>query len=112
MIRSLFLALLLSAPAWAHEAQSTAGQPLGWNWDPVCCGSRDCAIIPDSAVVEGPDGFHVTLGPGQHPMLTTKGYSAVIPYGSEKTSPTGEYGICLASEGTYRFCFYSGGKGY
>ncbi|MDI1262266.1 MAG: hypothetical protein PS018_03295 [bacterium] len=107
-----FILWMIVSTAGAHEATSTAGQPLGWAWAPECCGGTDCAIIPSSAVVEGPDGYRVTLKAGEHPMLSTKGYSAVIPYGSERTSPTGEYGICLGVEGAHRFCFYAGGKGY
>jgi hypothetical protein len=108
----LIVLLILATGAEAHEATGINGQPLGWNWDAGCCGSSDCSIIPDSAVVEGPDGYHVTLRAGQHPMLREKGYSAIIPYGSERTSPTGEYGICLAAEGTHRFCFYAGGRSW
>lgn len=100
-----------SMKACAHEATNTAGQPLGWRWDAFCCGGTDYAIIPSSAVVEGPDGYHVTLKAGEHPMLHSKDYSAVIPYGTEKVSPSGDYGICLGHEGNVRFCFYAGGRG-
>lgn len=110
----LFLAVLflLVSRAEAHEATSVDGKPLGWDFPAICCHNRDCAVIPASTVQELPDGYHVTLLPGQHPMLTTKGYSGVIPYGQERPSPSGDYAICLAPEGARRLCFFAGDRGY
>ena len=105
-------------PAWSHQAHTIAGDPLGWLWPPECCNSAatsptgDCAVIDPSTVTEGPDGYHVNLKVGDHPRLKTKGYSAVIPYGLERNSPSGEYGICLTTDGSHRFCFFAGGKLY
>jgi len=96
----------------AHEVKSLAGKPLGFNWPTECCGGQDCAFIPASSVKETPDGYRVTLRAGQHPMLFTKGYSDTVPYSRAKTSPTGDYAICLSAEGMNRFCFFAGGRGF
>jgi hypothetical protein len=105
----IFLAVAL---AQAHEAVNLEGKPLGFNWPPECCGSRDCAFIPASSVKETPDGYRVTLRAGQHPMLFTKGYTDTVPYSRAKTSPTGDYAICLSAEGMNRFCFFAGGRNF
>lgn len=97
MTRSLFLALLLSAPAHAHD----------W-YEPACCSDTDCAPIPDTAVREGPNGYEVTLQPGQHPMVKAP-LSYVVPYDKAKQSPDGKYHACITATG-YRPCFYAGGR--
>ncbi len=105
-------------PAFAHEAHSIKGDPLGWVWPGECCNSAatspngDCAVIDPSTVREGPDGYHVTLKVGDHPRLKTKGYTAVIPYSVARNSPSGEYGICLGTDGSHRFCFFAGARGF
>jgi hypothetical protein len=103
---------------YPHPATSINGDPLGWVWPPECCNSAvtsptgDCATIDPSTVREGPDGYIVTLRVGDHPRLKTKGYTAVIPYHLARNSPSGEYGICLTTDGTHRFCFFAGGKNF
>lgn len=105
-------------PALAHQAMSIGGDPLGWVWPRECCNSAatsptgDCATIDPSTVREGPDGYHVTLKVGDHPRLKTKGYTAVIPYSVARNSPSGEYGICLGTDGSHRFCFFAGAKNW
>ena len=112
-IAALAFALgLMVVIAKAHEAVSLEGKPLGFNWPSECCGGRDCAFIPASSVKETPDGYRVTLRAGQHPMLFTKGYADTVPYSRAKTSPTGDYAICLSAEGMNRFCFFAGGRGF
>jgi hypothetical protein len=112
------LAFLAATDARAHQATSIAGDPLGWNWPPSCCNSAathpygDCAIIDAKYVKERSDGYHVDIPIGGHPKLKTKGYSAVIPYKDVRDLPTGEYGICLATDGARRFCFFAGPKGF
>lgn len=120
----LFLAFLMALvvftarPARAHEATSIKGDPLGWNFPPECCHSAatspngDCAVINPSTVREGPDGYHVTLNVGDHPRLKTRGYATVIPYGDERNSPSGEYAICLGTDGSHRYCFFAGAKNW
>lgn len=89
--------------AKAHSA------PTGWIYPSECCSGRDCAEIPTSAVKEGPNGYQVTLLPGQHPMIKAAPHSFLVPYGTEKVSPDGLYHACLSP--TLRLlCFYAGGK--
>lgn len=60
------LALILAAlagPASAHEAIT------GWNYDQKCCHNRDCHHIPAETVQATPDGWLVTLNPGDHPLV-------------------------------------------
>ena len=103
--------------ALAHEATTVNGYPLGWEYPTSCCNSAaaspngDCAPIRAEYVKEGPNGYEVNIPVGGHPKLTDRGYSAVIPYGQEKVSPEGNYHICLAVNGIYRYCFFAGAKG-
>lgn len=117
-MRSLILALLLVSPAMAHEATNIDGYPLGWDYPARCCNSAknsptgDCAPISAMHVKEGPDGYAVNIPVGGHPKLKTRGYSSLIPYGQERVSPEGNYHICLTTDGTHRYCFFSGGRGF
>lgn len=104
-------------PAWSHEAHTVDGYPLGWQYDAGCCRSAaepggDCAPIASQYVTEGPDGYHINLPVGAHPQLVSKGYSGVVPYSVARTSPEGNYHICLSRDGNYRFCFYAGPRGF
>lgn len=96
----------LAAAASAHVADS------GQVYPGFCCNSAadsptgDCAPIASSFVKEGPDGYHVSIPAGGHPQLKTQSYSAVIPYNVVKDSDDGQAHICLAYEGTSRFCFF------
>lgn len=77
------------------------------DWYPqICCSGRDCAPVDEKFISEKADGYHVNLPAGSHPMLKKQGYSAIIPYTSAKDSPDGRPHICLAYEGTSRFCFF------
>lgn len=109
-------ALLYPVPAYPHEATSTAGQPLGWAYPWSCCSGQDCGPIPESAVKERPDGYHVTILPGQHPMVKTRAFSTVVPYKVARDAPDGGFHLCLKPEtvpDAQRFlCFYRGPKGF
>lgn len=111
-----FSGAILASSVWfaaarAHEAAS------GMVYPPECCHSAathaygDCAPIPSKSVVARLDGYHVTLGVGQHPKLKTKGYAAVIPYGLARPSEDQEYHICLSQDGGARYCFFAPGPG-
>lgn len=113
-VRTLSLAILtiLAGEASAHDVLPTADHPLGWQYALECCHSLDCALIPAETVKELPDGYHVTLDPGQHPMLRKHGYSGVVPYETARPSPSGDYHICLSLDGAHRYCFYAGARGF
>ena len=105
---------------------SSGSHPPEWKYPWACCSGNDCAKIEGSAVKQTPDGYEVTLNPGDHPMITeatgTKVY--VIPYNDErvKVSPDGDYHICIRSATTVNadpakgpltvICFYRGPEGF
>lgn len=106
-----------AAVANAHMATDVQGYPLHWMYDPGCCRSAqepggDCAPIDSKYVKERPDGYHINLPKGSHPKLVNNGYAGIVPYGKERTSPEGNYHICLSADGGYRYCFYAGAKGF
>lgn len=109
-------ALAVSIYATAALAHTTA---TGIAYPPSCCNSAathpngDCAPISSANVVARPDGYHVTLKPGQHPKLLTKGYSAIIPYKLARALPVddGQFHICLSTDGQVRYCFFAPGQG-
>ncbi|PNW26771.1 UNVERIFIED_CONTAM: hypothetical protein BEN50_21550 [Euhalothece sp. KZN 001] len=47
-----------AAPAAAHD----------W-YDGWCCSGKDCAPAAEGAVRIGSDGYHITVRPGEHPMV-------------------------------------------
>ena len=116
VIAGIGFAMILGAvtdDARAHRAIPTAAQPLGWQYPISCCSGTDCAEIPDEAVKETPDGYLVSLLPGQHPMVTKEPFSILIPYNSIKikNSPDGLHHICISRTG-HLFCFFAGPRGY
>jgi hypothetical protein len=83
----------------------------GQVYDPWCCNHRDCAPIPASAVTAGPDGYRVTLRPGDHPLVRSP-VSHLVPYGTERRADDGRYHACLyPSQDTMR-CFYAPPQGF
>lgn len=98
--------LVVVSRARAHVADS------GMPYPSYCCNSAatsptgDCAPIASKFVTERADGYHVNIPAGGHPQLKTKSYSSVIPYDNAKKSDDGQFHICLAHEGTNRFCFF------
>jgi hypothetical protein len=105
------------SPAAAHDAKPTRQQPLGWTYPSRSCWSAsnapagrlgDCADIPNHAVKVGPDGYVVTLEPGEHPMVTER-ISYVIPYAEAEQSPDGRYHLCISST-LKRRCFFAGAR--
>lgn len=108
LLAGLGLAIFLAVTtpkAKAHEAMA------GWAYDPDCCNGNsttgDCQQIPDTSVTEGPNGFTVTLHPGDH-RLVTRDHVWVVPLKSVRwDAPDGHYHACLwPTEDTLR-CFYA-----
>lgn len=94
-------------------AAMTASAAGAHSWYPeYCCSGKDCAPIDAKFVKERADGVHVNIPVGAHPMLKKQSYSAVVPYSSVKVSEDDRPHICLAYEGTSRFCFFMPLKGY
>ena len=78
---------LMALPLFAH----------GW-YDPDCCGGQDCAPIPSLSVTAGPDGWHVRLKPGEHPMVTRGPIDAVVPYDEARPSRDGHFHACVRDQ--------------
>ena len=66
----LFLLLALSATALAHESHK------GFKYESYCCNgdaeTGDCQMIPTRSVRVTPDGYEVSLAPGDHRMVTRR----------------------------------------
>lgn len=105
MIRLALLLAALAAPAAAHS----------W-YDPACCSGNDCAMVKPSAVEITPDGYRVTLEPGDHPIVAVRTI-AIIPFGHkrERRSRDGDWHVCVAhspawepgGEGQHVYCLYT-----
>lgn len=104
ILGALIFAYATMADADAHQA------PTGWAYPFECCSNKDCGEIPASAVVEGPNGFVVTILPGQHDMVKDAPVQYLIPYGTEKPSPDGLTHICL-NPALKMLCFFTGNRG-
>jgi hypothetical protein len=91
--------------ARAHEA------PTGWKYPYLCCSNRDCGMLPTGAVREGPNGFQVTILPGQHDMVKDHAVQFLIPYGQERIAPDGADHICISPD-LKMLCFFTGGRGF
>lgn len=101
---ALALVIVASPRAIAH---SDGGQ----EYSSFCCSGSDCAPIPATAVTAGPNGWRVTLGPGDHPLARNQ-VSHLVPYGTERRAVDGRYHACLfPTEQTLR-CFYAPPQGF
>ena len=93
--------------AFPHQISGTS-----LTYSPECCNSAatsptgDCAPIDDMYVTEESDGYHVNIPAGAHPRLKLNRYSGIVPYAGIKQPIDQSYHICLADEGTHRFCFF------
>ena len=95
----------LIAPALAHNA------PTGWDYDPDCCNTMDCAEVPDGTVHEVAGGYQVTLTPEQHHNLSVP-LNVVVSHTDKlgnnpriRPSGDGKYHVCVAHNG-HIFCLY------
>jgi hypothetical protein len=93
----------MAAKGRAHQA------PSGWAYPIECCAGIDCAEVPAGAVKETPQGYRVTLSPGEHPMVKAP-FAAVVPYASTRPAPDGAYHICLNPQ-LKVLCFFAGSRG-
>lgn len=71
----------LNTPSSAHEA------PMGWSYDPSCCGGHDCRQLADGDVSEQADGYYIA----------SKGWTVRYGSGLIKPSLDEHYHLC---EGT------------
>lgn len=109
LLCAFVLAYFTMTGAFAHKA------PTGWAYPTSCCWAPaqgrvgDCAEIPTDSVKEGPNGYQVTLSPGDHPMVT-EGVSFIVAYADAQTSPDGLYHVCFRRDMSAR-CFFAGARG-
>jgi hypothetical protein len=112
-----------------YQGEMSSGpQPLGWKYPWSCCSGNDCTMIEPRNVQQTPEGYLVTLQPGDHPFITeeTGVREYLMEYGDKriKDSPDGAYHICLRSPTTVNnsgdpladplavICFYKGPEGF
>lgn len=102
LVLACALAASMTCNAYAHQA------PTGWSYDPACCSGRDCAQIATSRVKPTSDGWLVTVGPGDHPIIVDQ-QTYRIPYTDSKIRKSGDefFHLCIAPyDPTYVYCFY------
>ena len=98
-------ALAVMAPtASAHQA------PSGWTYPLACCSNRDCTRIADDRVRITPDGYVVSLQPGDHDFVPEAAVTFPIPFDDAQHAPDGEYHICI-DEQMNLLCFFAGAVG-
>lgn len=110
----LFLAVLIvGLLAWLINESRAHEAPLGWLYPANCCSGRDCAEAPSGSVREGPNGYEVTLLPGQHPMVKDEPHSFVVAYDARqiRDSPDGRFHVCLSPQ-LRLLCFFAGSRGF
>lgn len=88
MVSFAVISVGICAQGDAHQSGSS------WTYPLSCCSGKDCRAVPRSQVGKGPNGFSVTLHPGDH-HLVTRNQSFLIPYGAESLSGDGNFHICL-----------------
>lgn len=105
----LMIAIVMAG--WLTFAQAHEWYPSRCCWSPQTAPAGrlgDCDAIPTSAVKVGPDGYVVTLNPGDHPMVKEP-LTFVFPYDKTETSLDGGYHVCFSSIMKPR-CFFAGAR--
>lgn len=68
-MRPLILALaLIATPAFSHS----------W-YDTACCSGKDCTPVGIGIVTPSRDGWHISIRPGDHPLVTFN-IDEIIPF--------------------------------
>lgn len=93
---ALIVTLLWPSSAEAHD----------W-YDAVCCSDEDCAPVRAATVRATPDGWEVTLAPGDHPMVQEP-LRHVYPYDSPRVRPSRDqdFHACVSVHGQRMLCLY------
>jgi hypothetical protein len=96
--------MVLATGAYAHEAMSGIPYPA------ICCNGNahhgDCQAISSKAVQAVPGGYRVTLGIGDHWMVT-KGHVFDVPQAKVRDSEDGQFHICLYPDENNNQCFFA-----
>lgn len=118
-LRTIVISIAATGIAAGMMIVAATGFVWSHDWYPVsCCWSPsnapagilgDCSEIPTHAVREGPNGYEVTLRPGEHPQVD-RPVSFTFPYADAQVSPDGLYHVCLRKTLEPR-CFFAGARG-
>lgn len=109
LIGALASLIAMAVNAYSHEAASGFQYPAACCWGPAAGRTGDCGEIPSKSVREGPNGYELSLIPGDHPKITAP-LHLTVPYGKEQVSPDSKYHVCLAPDLSAR-CFFAGAHG-
>jgi len=108
----IMLAVGIAMVVWAASAEAHSWYPTRCCWSPQTAPSGrlgDCDAIPTVRVKEGPNGYEVSLVPGDHPMVKEP-ISFVVAYDDADVSLDGGYHVCFNSLMQVR-CFFAGSRG-
>lgn len=85
-----------------------------YRYSAACCSDQDCTPIDPKHVVESDEGFTVTLGPDDHPMLKLAGATGpqtwFIPRKEAQKAIDFDFHACISPTGRF-LCFYPRGNG-
>lgn len=95
-------------------AGAVTGALAHGGYSPICCSDRDCTPIDPKHVVETDEGFTVTLGPNDHPMMKVSGATEpqtwFIPRKEAQKAIDFDFHACISPTGRL-LCFYPRGNG-
>lgn len=76
--------IALTTPVYGHSWYSGA-----------CCSDKDCAPIPRATVTATNEGYRVTLGTADHPMVAGEPVDEIVPYDKVLPSQDGDFHACI-----------------
>lgn len=85
---AVLILMLLAPRLLAHDAIS------GWKYDNFCCGGNDCQMITLDHVEVTPEGYVVTLAPGDH-VTAKKLHRKLFRYGEVRQSGDEHFHACI-----------------
>lgn len=80
---TLLAALTIGSAALSHDA------PSGWAYSAACCSGYDCAEVKLATVKPTPEGWQITLEPGDHPMIDAS-FTELVPYKDKRIKESGD----------------------
>jgi hypothetical protein len=94
---------------FAHEALT------GWKYEAFCCNGNehngDCQMISTKNVRVTPQGYDISLRPGEH-RLVTRRHDFSVPQSQTRRSGDEEYHLCLYPDEDTLRCFYAPDMAY
>lgn len=75
---------------------STVSIGLTHSWySPACCSGKDCAPIARATITATNEGYRITLGTADHPMVAGDPVDEIVPYDRVLPSEDGEFHACV-----------------